>query len=171
MEDLLGQLTKIRQRLDKTLSNYQRNHALWAKWLHWAKKDTLQFDSWAYEQAMKQSELKADPRDIAKAYRDIEPKYSFLMGAIYWSERHSFHAELEQLRLQRGKLLHRLWTEQDENGKWKYSLAQIAKAYGNTDDAMYKKLKLNEWFVARRSPGQKVISINRTKDLRATHGQ
>jgi len=164
MDKKLTQLSQLKKRLDIALGNYQRNHALWAKWLHFARKQDW-YDNWAYEQAMRQSDLKADHRDISKRFRNVEPEYKQTFGAIYWSERHSFHAELDQLRMARGKLLHDLWTEKTEDGKWKYSLSQIARAYGNTDDAMYKKLKVNEWFYPRRSPGQKVVSINTRKDL------
>ncbi len=159
MDDKLKKLTALKKRLDVTLKNYQRNHALWAKWLHNAKKDVERFDEWAFQQAMKQSELKANPNDVAKAYIDIEPNYSFTMGAIYWSERHTYHAELDQLRMARSQLLNELWVEQDDEGKWVYSLADIAKAYGVTENNMYQRLKVNEWFYARRSPGQKVIPI------------
>lgn len=156
MKNKLGELKETKTRLDIALRNYQRNHARWAKWLHWARKQSS-FDDWAFEQAMRQSDLRADPRKVAKKYRHLEPEYKMNMGAIYFSERHTYHAELDQLRLRRGVLLHELWRERSDSGKWVYSLAEIASAYGVSEDAMYKLMKVNEWFFARRTPGQRVI--------------
>lgn len=153
METKLQRLTALKQELDATLRAYQQNHALWAKWLHHAKSQTW-YDDWCYQQAMRQSDLKADPRYVAKDQRDVKPELAYSMGAIYYSERHSYHTRLENLRLQRGKLLHDLWSERDSDGNWVYSLRQIAEAYGNSDDAMYKKLVANDWFFTRRSPKQ-----------------
>ena len=166
MADKLKQLTKLKRELDTSLLNYQRNHALWAKWLHWAKKQPW-YDNWAYEQAMKQSDLKADSRKIAKKYRDVEPIYKENIGAIYFSERHSFHSHLEQLRLKRSVLLHELWVASDGTN-FVYSLEEIANAYGVSQDAMYKKMVINSWFFTRRSAGQRVISRKHLKTVKDT---
>lgn len=166
METKLELLTKIKKELDETLRNYRYNHALWAKWLHYARKDSEKFDDWCFEQAMKQSDLKADVRYISQEFKDVKPELKYQVGAIYYSERHSYHVKLDQLRLQRSNLLHDLWTERHPDGSWVYSLREIADAYGVSDDAMYKALRLNKWFHPRKSPGQTHIPKNHLKSIK-----
>lgn len=123
-------------------SEKQAAHINWAAWNAWASEQDW-YINWAADNGFKASDLKSKRRNP-----QAKIIYDETEGAALYQLRHLLEHELEMLRLERSKILERLWKHETE-GKWTYSLVQIADAYGYPPGAVNKMMSGQPWFIPR----------------------
>lgn len=149
MQDDLTRLTEVVQERKATKGQYQIVHKKWSTWNHWASNQDGYIE-WAYENAFKQSDLKAK-RDFG-----IDVPKDWDEGKALWMLRHMLYERNAQLTLEESNLLRFMWKTLDEDGKYRYTLEQIAEAYGTSQNYMFKHLHQFSWYKPRNDmPGSK----------------
>jgi len=118
-------------------------HINWAAWNAWAYEQGQQYFIWASENAFGPKDLKARRHNP-----NAKVKYEWDEGAGLYAHRALIEHELELLRHERSQQLKKLWEHQTD-GKWTYSLVQIANAYGQNPVALNTMLTGQPWFRSR----------------------
>lgn len=140
--DDLQKLEAIMRRHAQLKTQKQLAHINWAAWNAWAYEQDEYF-TWAHENAFKTQDLKA-----RRPNANATIKYEMEEGAALYAHRALIEHELELLRHERSQHLKKLWEHQTD-GKWTYSLVQIAKAYGQSPVALNTMLTGQPWFRSR----------------------
>lgn len=141
----MNDLELLRQKMHRyqvVKTEKQIAHLNWAAWNAWASEQEW-YIAWAYEQALKMSDLKAKRKNP-----NANIRYEMEEGASFYQLRHLLLHELDGLRLQRSHILKRLWFH-TTNGQWTYSIKQIADAYGQNTNALNALITSYDWFVPR----------------------
>lgn len=147
--DELEELRLISRQLRAKRKERQRMRAKCSQWNFWARNQP-EYYQWAYEQALTPADLKVAEDLGEPVILDWEE------GAAYYAHRHLIYRDLELLWVQEERLLKYLWNKVGKNGRYVYSLTDIANAHESTENYIYKHLRDFDWFKPRNKlPGKK----------------
>ncbi len=149
MDSYLTDLRRISRDMRYKRKEHKKIRAKCLQWNGWAKKQPEYF-VWASENAF-------TPDDLRYSLDLGEPvDLDWESGAAYFAHLHLIKRDLKLLGEQEEKLLKYLWETLSENGRYKYSLVEIADAHESTDNYLYKHLRDFSWFKPRNHlPGKK----------------
>lgn len=159
----LDDLTRISLERRQKILEYHNVHAQWSTWNFHAKKHPG-YNLWAVDNAFGPKDLKSSRDFGVDVARLPDGTLDMDEGAPLWALRHLLYHEKEVLARQESDCLRALWAEVDDEGVYKYSLEEIARAYDRTPGFTHRHLYTLTWFKSRNAmEGRKQYKLRTVK--------